>query len=204
MPYDVNAYQNAIARRIAANRRTGGARRFRARDPQLAATLLDNPSDAVRRAVPEFLWEALYNWGGLTERQAEVARAAIERADARRAERAQADATRAASATPWTAGRQVVTGRIVFAKHAEHGVAYNVTAVSIKVTLETETGAKLYGSLPKNVLEHENADEVPDEWVRALVGATLTMTTTVAPKDGDPTFAFGSRPSHGTLTRGAR
>lgn len=65
-----------------------------------------------------------------------------------------------------------------------------------KMLVEMASGAKVWLSVPSVVVGCENAPCMStDELKAALVGKTISVTATFKQKDGDPTFAFGSRPN---------
>lgn len=70
-----------------------------------------------------------------------------------------------------------------------------------KMLVEMASGAKVWLSVPSVVVGFEVpvADLSTDELKAALVGKTISVTATFKQKDGDATFAFGSRPNAATI-----
>lgn len=90
----------------------------------------------------------------------------------------QIDAAENAPAEPLTAGRQTLTGQIIRIKEIDGPYGH-----AIKATIHLKSGHRVYGTLP--------APFGPQNQ-----GQQITFTATVQPKDGDPSFAFYSRPAN--------
>ena len=138
--------------------------------------------------VPEFLWQSLEQWGGLTDKQLEVARRIFAERQGMATERAKREAERRASAPAWTEGRQTITGVVQSARWETSSFGYNASSTSLKGLVLLADGRKLWGTIPAFAY-----NEAPDalEWIK---GEEVTFTVTVKPSDDDPTMAFGSRP----------
>lgn len=125
---------------------------------------------------PQWLLQAITEWGGLTENQLAAARRIFVQQSERLAKREQEQAAMRANATAWVAGRQQVSGTVLTRKVQETDYG-----TSIKLMLQTDTGARLLVSEPSAI--------------QANRGDRVTLTCTVQPSDDDATFAFGSRPT---------
>ena len=69
-----------------------------------------------------------------------------------------------------------------------------------KMLVEMASGAKVWLSVPSMVAGIEQAGCLStDELKAALVGKTISVTATFKQKEGDATFAFGSRPNAATI-----
>lgn len=122
----------------------------------------------------------LVKYGSISEKQQSFLGGLLDRI----ANRAQVEAQRAAetaNAKPWVAGRQEVTGKMVYFKWQE---GYMRGQETLKTLIVTESGSKLWVTLPSAV----------QGTVEELKGKTVTMMVNVQPKEGEPTFAFGKRP----------
>ncbi len=170
---------------VPANRATAA---LIADNPDLALLLSDQYADAtgfmadMRRALMS---------GRMSERQIDAACRAVVRDAQREAQRATWAAESAALVAQGVTvptGRQTVTGEILSAKYREtmHGT-------SIKVTLKTDAGYKLWGTLPGNL-------EPSDYDLSALAGRRVTFTATLEPSDRDQTFGFYKRPTKASFT----
>ncbi len=105
------------------------------------------------------------------------------RAMGQAAERKARDEQRAADrehATPAPTGRQTVEGVVVGRKVVEtdYGTTY-------KLTLLMEAGWRLYVSEPSSLT--------------ACIGDTVRLTAAIEPSQDDPTFAWGKRPTKGSI-----
>lgn len=141
-------------------------------------------------ALPPLLRHALQQWGGLTDGQLAFARRIyaerIERAATRETKRA----AEAATALPWEAGRQQVEGVVLTVKSQESQWGW-----SIRVLVKRDDGSKLWCSAPRT------GDALGDG---LKVGDRVAFSVDVTPKVGEPTFAFGKRPTKGRIVaRGA-
>lgn len=148
---------------------------------------------ATMKPVPGFIRESLRNWGGLTEGQLDFARKNFAELTTGRAEKEAREAERRANATPWTAGRQIVTGEIASVK-----TTANDFGVSYKALLTVDGGRKLWTTVPRFVLDTlgTQREDGTHKQFADLKGETLTINVTVElSRDDDPTFAFGSRPT---------
>lgn len=155
--------------------------------PALAVLLTDQAYARTEHGAPiqpmgKFIYsvaEQFRNEGFLTGGQI----SAVERVVNDQALRAIASKN-SAPVTPATAGRQTFTGKIVKAVMKDNDYGYGF---SVKVTIETDAGWKAWGTLPA----HLDGDASMDDHK----GRTVTITATVEPKEGDPTFAFFKRPA---------
>lgn len=136
--------------------------------------------------VPKFLDESLQNWGGLSDKQLAMARDIFAERQGKATERAAQRAAERAAAEPWTAGRQVVEGVILKIKETE-GFGYGpYGATAHKMIVKTDRFQTIYCSLPSSIYA-------------AKAGARVRFTVDVQPKQDDPTFAFGKRPTKASL-----
>lgn len=135
-------------------------------------------------ARPEFLREALDQWGGLTERQLSAARKIFAERTQRSARREEEETARRQNAQRWTAGRQQVTGEVLSTRWEDASYGHHQRSV-MKAMVQTADGRKLWTTLPVRCWI---GGEAP------VRGATVTLTVTVAPSDDDPTMAFGKNP----------
>lgn len=127
-------------------------------------------------------------YGELSPRQVESLLRSLERDHEyarRRVEREREDIIRRATAQPAPSGRVMVEGKIMSAKNydAQFG------GVRWKMLVLLTTGAKVFASIPSNL------DGNPSE----LRGKCVRFTAKFFPKEGDPYFAYGSRPSKAEL-----
>lgn len=131
--------------------------------------------------VPSFARDAINKWGSLTDK----GNATLQRIyDERMATNATREAQRAAeraSATPWVAGRQTITGVILSTKSVE-----NAFGGSFKMLVKREDGSKIFVAVPVSI-EGQGGGQLRGLWV--------TFDAKVEPSKDDPTFAFGSRPT---------
>lgn len=93
-------------------------------------------------------------------------------------------------------GRTRIEGVVAVVKFVE-----NDFGGTNKMLVELASGAKVWLSVPSEVV---GCDAVAlclgtDEIRTALVGKTISVTATFKQKDGDATFAFGSRPNKATV-----
>jgi len=172
------AYEAAKKRRIYANAYKGRVKRFNTAYPGLREKIALAWGDK-RTKLPPWIYQALTQWGGLTDKQAAVAIKCLTPDVERDHEQAIAEEVARNTVTPWSAGRQDVSGVVVSARW----VATQFGSV-IKALIVTSEGRKLWTSIPSAI-----AEDPP-----VLKGKTVSIRVTVQPKDGDPIFAFGSRP----------
>lgn len=189
------------ARKVAkvADREREGRERILAGHPTLAALLdrewftanSDNGFiDDMRTALTR---------GDMSDRQITAAVNAVERVAqraARAAEYAAADAALRAAGVSVQTGRRVITGEMVGVKEVEDNYSFTGRTL-IKVTVKEESGARVYGTLPKSTFAP--ADGITSQeryaaWFNGLRGRTVTMTATVEQSDRDPAFGFFKRP----------
>jgi hypothetical protein len=132
---------------------------------------------------PDFIGEAIYDWGGLTENQLNFARKAFYQYAERNAARLKEEAERKANAPAWVEGRQSVTGVVASTREdqTDFGPAW-------KMLLALADGRKLWSSIPGSINYSE------------LKGKTVTMMIAVTPSKDDPTFGFGKRPTKAEVT----
>jgi len=130
--------------------------------------------------APQFITDALRQWGSLTEKQYRFALSKFteqldygrQRYESRQAEQQ----ALVQSGRVWSEGRREVTLEIVSIKERMFGP---------KMLGKTPDGMKLWVSLPNGA--------------GAQKGNRIKMTVTIKPSPDDPTFAFGSRPSKWAL-----
>lgn len=114
----------------------------------------------------------------LTEKQV----AAVVRTITREAAWKQEAEDRKATATPLLAGRQTITGKVTSCKWKDG--AYGS---GFKWIVQTEDGARVYGSVPAAWQDAAEMDQ--------LVGQEVTFKATVTVSDDDQTFGFAKRPA---------
>lgn len=175
------AYARGKQNRIFANATRARQIKFEAAYPGLYERILN----ADQRILPLWVRDALFQWGRLTEKQAAFAIRALDEALDRAWDAAIAEEARRANTPPWTAGRQVVTGKIVSIKWVESVVGWR-RVETLKGLLVTEDGRKLWLTIP--------SAHCPEGGVK---DTTITVKVTVELKQGsnDLTFAFGRRPT---------
>jgi|ERR1043166_646412 hypothetical protein len=181
------AYHRAIQKRIKANANITRSRKFQAAEPEVFAWLThvwslngynDNPHPAGH--VPEFLATAFRDWCNLTPKQVEVAKRIMGENQGRIQERAIQENERRSNAAPWVAGRQTIEGVIVSVKRVE-----NDFGGADKALYKLDDGRLLWATIPS----------VLGGTLDEMKGKRVRMAVTVAPKESDLTFAFGSRPA---------
>lgn len=160
-------------------------------DGDCPADVLYNQLRAAREKAigfpPRFIIESLEQWGGLTDKQLELARSIFAERQGKATERAAQRAAEKAQAEPWTAGRQVVEGVVVSIKSVPNRFGgYGAPEMVYKMTVKTDRFQMLYCSLPSSLKHVEK-------------GQRVRFTVTVEPKQDDPTFAFGTRPTKGEI-----
>lgn len=189
------AYARAVQGQIYARATAKRAREWDAQHPQLAEWLNYTGYADVPNAeengfqhtphplgpVPTFAREAREKWGSLTEKATATLQRIFDERTERNAGREAQRAAEAASALPWAAGRQVVVGQILTVKVVE-----NDFGGAIKMLVKREDGSKLWTTVPSQLLGGQSSE---------LRGLWVQFTVTVQPKQGEPTFAFGSRPA---------
>lgn len=142
---------------------------------------------------PQFLRDAIVQWGGLTDNQLAFARKAwAERTEKTSARNAENEA-RKASAPAWTEGRNrnlEVTVASVRQKENDFGICY-------KAMCKLADGRLLWTSLPSAVIPSD-ANGIRGEDL--LKGKKLHIgAVTVTPSDEDPSMGFGKRPHNVTV-----
>lgn len=144
--------------------------------------------------VPQFLREAMENWGGLTDGQLAFARKKFAELATRGEARVKQEEDRKSNAQPWTEGRQEVTGVILTIKSVESnsGPSWQNRS-SMKCLLKTEDGRLLWTTVASALFYDESGMH------RSPKGATVKMTVAVTPKEEDKTFGFGKRPSKASV-----
>jgi hypothetical protein len=212
--YDLGAYQRAIDRNIKWNARKTREKKWREDEPELSAQLDDlynnYPTDTTTpeykawartiRAMPSFIFDSLQEWGGLTPKQADVARAVFERQGERQQAWDEAEAERRANAPAWEEGRTEFGGKIISAKLKEQDSYsyYSGTTWVWKMTVLLDDGRKLWCSAPAKLLEQVTEGDASDtpwaELDKLLRGRYVILRASVTPSDDDPTFGFGKRP----------
>lgn len=143
----------------------------------------------------DFYWsiaEKLIKWGNLSEKQI----AAVERGVIRQQQwKAEDDARAAEVAKLIDAGVKVPSGRVkiigtvVFVKVDE----YDVWGQPYKMTVQSDDGWRVYGSVPASLRQARPNDAPPlKEWLK---GKRVEIIAGVKPKDGDPLFGYINRPT---------
>lgn len=119
-------------------------------------------------------------WGKaeLTEKQIDAAKRALARKAEREAKR-EAEAEALKDLAPLQPGRRTITGEVIHTKWVDSHFGYGSSG-SLKGLIRDADGYKFWGTLP-TAWEGEKGD-------------TITITATIEPKDGEPTFAFYKRP----------
>lgn len=178
---DPEAYARGRERNIKLNAIRGRQKKFDAAYPGLRERILN----ADARILPVWVRDAIFQWGGLTEKQAAFATRALDEAVDRAWDAAIAEEQRRASTPPWTPGRQTVTGKIVSIKWVESVVGWREVS-TLKGLLVLADGRKLWLTIP--------SAHCPEGGVK---DTTMTVKVTVELKRGssDLTFAFGRRPT---------
>lgn len=207
---DSAAYERGRTRAIRHNRWKGGRARFLRDYPELAKKLLapwelpdfveqddelQQQANSSRWAlihkarIPDFIWQALVEWGGLTEKQAALAQDRFDKIDELQAGWDEAEEARRARAPAWTEGRHEVEGTIKTVKRVERDVAfhYGDSMVDYKMLLELDDGRLLWCTLPRAI--SGRTDEIKKAKPR------IRMRIAVTPKEDDPTFGYGKRPT---------
>lgn len=191
------AYARAIKASIYARATAKRAREWDAAHPELATWLnwdggeyaADEDGQRVvvgwqkhpLGPVPSFARDAREKWGSLTDGQTAALQRIYDERTQRNTDREAQRAAEAATAQPWTAGRQVVEGVILSTKSIE-----NDFGGAFKMLVKREDGSKLWVSVPSSIIG-QGGGQYRGLWVQ--------MTVTVQPKQGEETFAFGSRPA---------
>lgn len=149
--------------------------------------------------------EIIWNRWVPSVKQVELVRTIIERHEGWAARKLEEDLTKADCPT----GATVVTGNIIAYRlvNSEYGEA-------VKITVEDETGFRVYGTLPSNLMDalydewlitlDEDANTLdygPEVYLEAAKGRKITFTATLAPSDDDPKFGFYSRPRKASLVQ---
>ena len=185
-----DAYEAGKARRIRANARVGRARRFDMAYPGLRQRI----QEARPGILPDWIPSALIQWGGLTDKQATVALNILENEIMNAWDAAIREEQRRMNAVPWTAGRQIVEGKVLSVRWSDIAVGYNRVVSSLKALVIDGNERKLWTTIPtviwERVVEQKGGDAVT-----AMKGETIRINVTVQPKDGDVSFAFGKRPT---------
>lgn len=144
-----------------------------------------------------WLHDGYDKYGSLTEKQTaklleivEEVRSKVSKWDAEEAERI-------ANAIPWEPGRQDAEVTLVSAK-LKRQPSFNpydrYDDLVWKGVFQRADGSRVWCTIPSKLLDVVGWRE-EEYMARYLRGATLTLTVTVQPKDGEPTFAFGKRPT---------
>lgn len=119
--------------------------------------------------------------GELSEKQIAAAERSILKAKERdAAKKAKAEAM--SGLAPMTAGRRLITGKIVSKKWMQNDFSYSGGSTA-KIVIEDAEGYRYYGTLPSSVCDLDRGDEI-------------SLTATITPKgEDDPHFGFYKRPS---------
>lgn len=83
---------------------------------------------------------------------------------------------------PCPSGRAEISGTILSIKQVEQSYSYYSARLITKITLQTDAGYKLYGTLPESI-------------ANAKVGSKVKMTATLQPSNDDPIFGYYKRPT---------
>jgi hypothetical protein len=134
--------------------------------------------------APTFALRARGEWGSLSPKATELLQKIYDERTANLAKRAEQRAAEAASAEAWQPGRQIVEGEIVSVKFVA-GWGYHAADVK-KILVKRADGSRIYLTCPASIEQVER-------------GARVRITVTVEPKEGEPTFAFGSRPAKSSI-----
>lgn len=151
--------------------------------------------------------ERLIKYGSISEKQVTYVRKLLDRIATRMdrlfTQAAEENHVRD-TAAPWVAGRQDISGEIVSAKFVDYDYAYlnHLAATMLKALVKLADGRKLWVSVPRAM---QDAAVTPGmDWndiPARLRGAQITgMRVTVKLSKDDKIFAFGSRPTGGTIT----
>lgn len=175
---------------------------FLAQNPEFQAAIDANqslPTSSFRESIVEqFKWK-----GTLSEKQATAFVNAVrkdiafaERQNAWKAEQQAKTVALLEAGVTAPVGRTRIEGVVAVVKFVE-----NEFGGTNKMLVELASGAKVWLSVPSEVV---GCDAVAlclgtDEIRTALVGKTISVTATFKQKDGDATFAFGSRPNKATV-----
>lgn len=149
-------------------------------EPQTRYTYDAHPAGPV----PSFARDAREKWGSLTEKGTATLQRIYDERMQRNTERAEQRAAEALTAVAWTPGRQQVEGVILSTKVVE-----NDFGSAIKMLVKRDDGSKIWSTMPASI-------DIASSGNRGL---RIRFTVTVQPKDGEPTFAFGSRPTKGEV-----
>lgn len=153
-------------------------------DHPVLAGLLDEASASAYGGFMASVGYQLRSNGKLSDRQI----AAVERIIPEAIERAYDLALRmnierdeAVTATPAPAGRVTVTGEVLSTKWQD-----NDFGGCLKMLVKAIAGYRVWVSVPSDLL---------DDRCKLAKGTMVRFDAKLAPKDSDPTFAFGSRPT---------
>lgn len=147
---------------------------FLAANPRMRALLdYDGDNDFLSS-----LAEKLTSYAELSDRQVEAAEKALTR-DRERAEARAAEAAATAHLAPLTAGKRTITGTLIHTKWQDSPFGYGASG-SLKGLIQDDEGYKFWGTIP-TAFQGDKGD-------------TISITATIEPKEGEPTFAFYKRP----------
>ena len=144
-----------------------------------------------------WLREGYERWGSLTEKQTSKLLEIVEEVRTKVGKWDEQEAERIANATPWEAGRQDAEVTLVSAK-LKRQPSFNpydrYEDLVWKGVFQREDGSRVWCTIPGKLVDAVGWRE-EEYMARYLRGAKLVLTVTVEPKDGEPTFAFGKRPT---------
>lgn len=182
------------------NTKTASIQSFLTSNPEFFDAFIANqslPTSSFRESIVEqFEFR-----GKVSEKQATAFITAVRkdivfaerRAEWQAAREAKTDALIAAGVTA-PVGRTRIEGVVAVVKFVE-----NDFGGTDKMLVELASGAKVWLSVPSEVIGCDAIGQGTDDVRAALVGKTISVTATFKQKEGDTTFAFGSRPNKATI-----
>jgi len=178
------------------------AQSFLASNPEFAAALEANQS-LPQSNFRDSISEQFEVRGSLSEKQVAAFVNAVrkdiafaERQTAWKAEQQAKTASLIEAGVTAPVGRTRIEGVVAVVKFVE-----NEFGGTNKMLVELASGAKVWLSVPSEVVGCDCVARGADtDCIRLnLVGKTISVTATFKQKDGDATFAFGSRPNKATV-----
>jgi hypothetical protein len=151
--------------------------------------------------APSFGVKAVQEWGAPKDGAIAKLLEIMAEREQRKAQRAEQYAREAETAQAWTAGRQDVTGVVISVKEQPgYQVSRWAPATTVfKMLVKREDGSKIYLTAPRALddafFAAREAAGTNLRFVDWLRGKTVRFTVTVEPKELEPTFAFGKRPT---------
>jgi hypothetical protein len=144
-----------------------------------------------------WLRDGYEKYGGLTPKQTVKLLEITEEVRTKTAKWDEQEAERIANAVPWTAGRQDAEVTLISAKLKEQP-SFNpydrYPTLTWKGVFQREDGSRVWCTIPGKLIDACGWRD-KDAMAKSLRGATCVLTVTVEPKAGEPTFAFGKRPT---------